>query len=128
VAIEGGVSDARPARDVVEARGCSIARENFLGYLKNALTVALRVGAGFAGRRGWGELLFRHMSGKRKKLSNGEYPRLFFIYSGTAPVLIRGRPDVNFDAAFQGVAPQQQEDDNACIRNGSDGIHWDRAG
>jgi hypothetical protein len=53
VAIEGGVADAGSACDVVEARSCSIAGENFLGYLKDALAVALRVGAGFAGRRGW---------------------------------------------------------------------------
>src|SRR5580658_10163370 len=52
VAIEGGVADAGSACDVVEARGCSVAGENFLSYLKNALAVALGVGAGFAGRRG----------------------------------------------------------------------------
>jgi len=51
VAIEGGVADAGSACDVVEARSRSIAGENLLGYVKNALAVALRVGAGLAGRR-----------------------------------------------------------------------------
>ena len=51
VTIEGGVADAGSAGDVVEARSCSIAGENLLGYLKDALAVALRVGAGFAGRQ-----------------------------------------------------------------------------
>ena len=53
VAIEGGVADAGSACDFVEARSGAIACENLLGHLKDALAVALRVGAGFAGRRGW---------------------------------------------------------------------------
>ena len=53
VAVEGGVADAGSARDVVEARSCSIASENFSGNLKDALTVAGRVGARFAGGLGW---------------------------------------------------------------------------
>ena len=53
VAIEGGVTDAGSACDVVKARSCAIAGKNFLGYLKDALAVALRVGARFAGRQGW---------------------------------------------------------------------------
>lgn len=53
VAIEGGIADAGSACDIVEARSRSIAGENFLSYLKDALAVALRVGAGFAGWRGW---------------------------------------------------------------------------
>src|ERR1700678_2838616 len=60
VAIQGGVADARSACDVVEARSCSIARENLFGYLKDALTVALRVGAGFADRQAWRKLLLLH--------------------------------------------------------------------
>jgi hypothetical protein len=50
MAIEGGVADAGPACDVVEAGSCSIAGENFLGYFKDAFAVASRVGAGFADR------------------------------------------------------------------------------
>ncbi len=53
VAIEGGVADAGSACDVVEAGGCAVAGEDLLGYLKDALAVALRVGAGLAGGRGW---------------------------------------------------------------------------
>ena len=53
VAIEGGVADAGSACDVVEAGICSIAGENLLGYLKDALAVTLRIGAGFASRWGW---------------------------------------------------------------------------
>jgi hypothetical protein len=53
VSIECGVTDAGSACDVVEARSCAIAGKNFLGYLKDALAVALRIGARFAGRRGW---------------------------------------------------------------------------
>jgi hypothetical protein len=53
VAIEGGVADAGSACDVVEARSSAIVGEDVLGYLKDALAVALRVGARSAGRRGW---------------------------------------------------------------------------
>ena len=51
VTIEGGVANAGSACDVIEARRSSIAGEDLLGHVKDALTVALRVGAGFAGRR-----------------------------------------------------------------------------
>ncbi len=61
VAIEGGVADAGPACDVVEAGVGAIAGENLLGYLKDALAVALRVGAGFAGGRGAGGTFFFFM-------------------------------------------------------------------
>ena len=47
------VRDVGSVGDVVEARTRAIASENLLGYLKDALTVAFRVGAGFAGGRGW---------------------------------------------------------------------------
>jgi hypothetical protein len=52
VAIKGGITDAGSARDVVETRSRSIARKTFLGHLKDALAVALRVGAGLSGMRG----------------------------------------------------------------------------
>jgi hypothetical protein len=49
VAIERARADAGPACDVVEARRRANKGEDFLGYLKNAFTVALCIGAGFAG-------------------------------------------------------------------------------
>ena len=64
VAIEGGVADAGSACDVVEARSRAIAGENLLGYLKDALAVAFRIGAGFTGTRRWCELPFGHANGR----------------------------------------------------------------
>jgi hypothetical protein len=52
MAIEGGVSDSGSACNVVKARSCPIASEDFLGYLKDAFAITLRIGAGLAGRRG----------------------------------------------------------------------------
>jgi hypothetical protein len=80
VAIEGGVADAGSACDVVEARSCSIAGENFLGYLKDALAVALRVGAGFAGRRVWRKLLFLHRNHGGNILQPGIAPAYLSIW------------------------------------------------
>jgi hypothetical protein len=74
VAIEGGVADAGPACDVVEARSCAIAAEDFLGYLKDAFTIALRVGAGFACWRGWRELLGGHRNRNENFMQPGSIP------------------------------------------------------
>jgi hypothetical protein len=60
MAIEGARANAGSACDVVEARSRAITGEDVLGYFKDAFAVARRVGAGFAGRRGWRKLLFRH--------------------------------------------------------------------
>ena len=85
VAIERGVADAGSASDVVKARGSAIAREDLLGYLKDALAVALRVGAGFACRRRWGELLFRHTKCSGKFSATGEYPPVIYYMRGLSP-------------------------------------------
>jgi hypothetical protein len=53
MAIKGGVADAGSACDVVEARSGAVARESLLGHLKDAFSVALRVGARLAGRLRW---------------------------------------------------------------------------
>jgi len=89
VAIQGGVADARSACDVVEARSCSIARENLFGYLKDALTVALRVGAGSSGGLRCRELLFRHVNRRQKFSATGDCLRLS-MYPGTVSVLTGG--------------------------------------
>jgi len=80
VAIEGGVADTGPACNVVEARRRAVAGENLFGHLKNALAIALRVGAGLAGRRGWREPLFLHPNLRLKLSATGDYPCLSYLY------------------------------------------------
>ena len=87
VAIEGGVADAGSAGDVVEARSCSIAGENLPGYLKDALAVARRVGAGLAGGLGWWRAsLSAYPMFTEKFLQTGTIPGYTYI-TGTIPVL-----------------------------------------
>jgi hypothetical protein len=86
--------DAGSACDVVEARGCAKVGEGLLGYLKDALSVALCVGAGSAGGLRWRKLLFRHVNGRRKLSATGDGPRL--SYTGTVSVLCGGDADVNW--------------------------------
>lgn len=60
MAIKGPRTNARVACNVVEAGGCAVARERLLGYLKDALAVALCIRTWLAGRRGWRKILLRH--------------------------------------------------------------------
>jgi len=86
VPVECGIADARSACDVVEARSRSVAGENVFGHLKDALAVALRVSAGFAGRgRGW-KLFVRHERNQQNFLQPGTLPS-YPIDTGTVPVL-----------------------------------------
>jgi hypothetical protein len=86
VAIECARADAGSACDVVEARGCAKAGEDLLGYLKDALTVPLRVGAGSSGGLRWRGLLFRHVNGSRKISCNrGLSPVIYLPIRGLSP-------------------------------------------
>ena len=84
MAIEGGVTDAGSACDVVEARSCAVAREDLLGYLKDTFAVALRIGAGFTGRRWWRELLFWHVNGNGNFVKLGSVP-VYLLIRGLSP-------------------------------------------
>jgi hypothetical protein len=88
VAIKGGIADARSACDIVEARSGSIAGEDLLGYLKNALAVALRVSPGFAGRRCRRRLLL-DIRAIDWELQTGTFPVYIFSAYGDYPRFIR---------------------------------------
>lgn len=97
VAIERAGADAGSACDVVEARGCAHAGEDLLSYLKDALSVALRVGAGFSGGLRYRKLLFRHGNGRRKIfLQPGSVSGYLYTYTATVSVLFGGDADVNW--------------------------------
>ena len=61
--------------------------ENLPGYLKNALTIALRVGAGLSGRQGLGELALRHVQVYKKTLQTGNIPVYIYI-RGLSPFYV----------------------------------------
>ena len=96
------------ARDVIQARGGAVARENLLGYLKNALAVALRVGAGFAGRRRWRELLFRHAEFGKKFLQPETSPVILHI-RGLTPFYQAGARMSTSGATFVAAPPTTGE-------------------
>ncbi len=99
VAVERARADAGLAGDIVEARGGAVAGEDLLGNLKDALAVALGIGARLAG--GWRWFLFRHMQLCGKVFATGDILRLS-LDTETVSVLFGGDPDVNSDAIFMG--------------------------
>ena len=67
--------------------------ENLSGYLKNALTITLCVGAGLSGGQGLGELALRHVQVYKKTLQTGNIPVYIYI-RGLSPfyvTLVGGR-------------------------------------
>ena len=59
VTVERTGANAGLPGNIVEAGGSAVAGEDLFGDLKDALAVALGIGAGLASRR-WRQLLFRH--------------------------------------------------------------------
>ena len=101
MAVERAGADAGSAGNIVEAGGGPVAGEDLLGDLKDALAVALGVGAGLAGGERCRELLFRHTQVYGKDSATGDSLRLS-LYAETVSVLLDGDADVNSGATFIG--------------------------
>ena len=103
VAVQRARADGRLAGDIVEAGGGAIAGEDFLCDFKNALPVALRIGARLSARWEWRKLLFRHRQIREKFSATGDSLRLSH-YSEPVSVLSSGDADVNSGAILTGSA------------------------
>jgi hypothetical protein len=101
VAVERAGANTRLAGDIVEAGGGAVACEDRFRDFKDALAVALGVGARLAGGRRWRELLFRHTPSLPKSFATGDGLRLS-LDTETVSVLLDGDADVNSGAIFTG--------------------------
>ena len=80
VTVERAGADAGLAGDVVEGRFGSLPGEGAPGHLKDALAVALCIGAGLAGeRRGWGRR-GRHFASGENVMQPGTVPGYLYLH------------------------------------------------
>ena len=101
VTVERAWADARLAGDVVECSFGAVPGKGVPGNLEDALTVALRVGAGLAWERRRQRLRFRHTSVSQKHSATGD--NLHLSYKRRLSPLVRRRRCHFWRGAFTGA-------------------------